>query len=211
MTQVLTQTQEVFKIPDYSKGNNSTHNVSFIIESLRSHNGVVEAKKGLQDDINELSSRLKSLNDEVTELMSLKIVDAVVEEHRMVGQVYYLFQEQVMKEVFGQEDIPLYTIADMEECFEEDIDEEDGIFKNEEQKLTAMSKWDNIKERIGWNGSTDIDTIASLEEHTYGFTEQRLTIEELENALDKAKKVNCFSAIVTEKLERLVKIYQKLF
>ena len=28
-----------------------------------------------------------------------------------------------------------------------------------------MSKWNNIKERIGWKGLSDIDMIASLEEH----------------------------------------------
>lgn len=198
--------------PDQPVENSSRFDPTVIIDSLLAHNEFIVAERALNRKLQECTSDVDRMKNEVEELFSratiLTSVNQVGKE-RKVGQVYYRFQELVKEKVFGDTYFPVYTVRDIEDAFEDD--EEDSIFNNKVQKDEFESKWKDIKDKINWAGEEDFDMLESLEVYKYGFREPPLTLPQLRESLGRAKEVGLFyEDNDIQKFERLFDMYEKL-
>ena len=183
-----------------------------LIDLVPGYNEILVLPKQLNEKVEEVNREVKDLEARVKKMKDRR---KKAERNSKVGQVYYTFQEAVMRHVFGSLNVPVYTIQEMEEVFEEDYceaeEDEDGtIFTSREDKAKAQERWDSLQQTLGWKGLEDLNALEYLERWRYGYTEPRYTPSELKEALCDAKESTWFGDKVIELFGRYIQMCKKL-
>ena len=176
---------------------------------IEAYNKVIDANERIDREIDELGRGIDKLKAQIKER---KEREKEIEKYAIVGQIYYTFQECVISKVFDGRPVPVYTLEEMEEDFQDDYfghDDSRGIFQNVEERDAAVKKWESLKEKIDWN-EDDMDTLEYIERYEYGFVERRRTAKELRDALEMAKDHQWFGESVVSAFDRFVSMYEKL-
>jgi DNA repair exonuclease SbcCD ATPase subunit len=182
-----------------------------VVNLIRSYNDVVAERQSLITALNDFERHFTNLQKDIREFNEEQ---REMSHYAMLGQIYYIFQERVICEVYGGRDVPVYTLDEMKEDLQDDyVGHHDSIFKSIEERNEAAKKWESLKEKIGWNEDGpfyDMHGLEYLEDYQYGIWEPRLTTAELKDLLEKARNREWFSEKVLKLFERFISMSEKI-
>ncbi len=143
-------------------------------------------------------------------LVSWQFDEEIEDVNKIIGQIYFAFQEGVLLRVFSHchgRYIPFCHLGAMERAMDNSCN---NLFGSEAKKKMAINSWKSLKKLLLWNAPEDLDSLNSLKPVAYGYEEPRLDPSEFECALRKVRTNSLYSQEQIKKFERFIEMYSKL-
>ena len=161
----------------------------------------------LKREVKELQKQMEELRDKLTKAQTQPLRSTaerqpseIEELILVVCEMPFTIEKLIIEKVLPKSSKKIYKLKDMESELEDIDDFDDKVFTSEEEKMSAISRWEKLQKKLEWDPKWDPRSMKAVKDYRLPFAHKVEPPNIVREKFEKLKEIKKEDGDFTEKL-----------